>query len=60
MACHKVCVITCPHCGHEKPITHLDSRCIVIFQCKKCKKQCRAVRNQECFEFEGIEPVNAT
>jgi len=59
MNTHKVCVITCPNCHHEKTLKRVDERCVVHFQCKNCQFQSLARMNQECFEFEGIVPINA-
>ena len=52
---HKVCVIVCPHCGFEKPVTEIEKRCVVTFHCKQCRQVSHAQENQECFEFRGIE-----
>jgi len=60
MKSHEVCVITCPNCSAEKVINRLQVRCVVKFTCKVCKAQCRARRNQECFQFDGLFPVNAS
>jgi len=58
MLSHKVCIIECPVCHTEKPITRMHERCVVSFTCKVCRHQCRAVKHQQCFVFEGISPIN--
>jgi len=58
MKSHKVCVITCPHCGTEKPITHMETRCVLTYQCKSCKQVTSAQVHQECFVFDGLVATN--
>ena len=56
---HRVCVIICPECKHEKTLFNLRKRCIVSYTCKKCKNQCDPYENQRCFTFRGLFPANA-
>ena len=56
---HKVSVLHCPHCRHEKVITNLEQRCVYTYQCKKCKQISSAKLHQEIFEFENFTPINA-
>jgi ribonuclease I len=59
MKIHRVCIITCPECSHQKTLFHLRKRCLESYTCKKCRHQCDPLENQRIFSFRGLFPANA-